>query len=308
MPYAGWMVGADLILPGRFLQAEPLARLVEAERPTFSGGVPVIWNDILRFSEEHDVDLSSLRLLVCGGVNVPASFIKEFRDKLGVRIAQGWGMTETGPTAAVNLAAPKRSSPKDSDDWLSMSGRILPGVQMRIVDDAGDELPWDGNSTGEFEVRGQWVTSSYFGSDDLTSFHEGWLRTGDIGVGHANGYMHLTDRRKDIIKSGGEWISSIELEARLKDHPNVIDAAVIAVADERWQERPLACVVLVGSPDDDTIPSLREHLRPSVPSFWVPEYWAFVAELPRTSVGKIDKLALREAAAAGLQPYDRIST
>jgi fatty-acyl-CoA synthase len=304
VPYAGWMVGADLILPGRHLQPNALARLIAAERPSWAGAVPVIWNDVLRYSEEQSVDLSSLRVLACGGSAVPREFIETFEKRLGVRIVQGWGMTETNPVAAVNARCPKGASAEEERDWLTRSGRLVPGVDARVVDEDGAELPWDGVATGELEVRGPWVTGQYFRDDAVDRFHDGWLRTGDVGVIHPKGFIRIKDRVKDVIKSGGEWISSVALESELLRHPAVVDAAVIAHADERWQERPLACVVfrdgVIAAPNE-----LRAYLRGRVARWWVPEYWASVAELPRTSVGKIDKKSLREAAQKGQLPITK---
>jgi fatty-acyl-CoA synthase len=303
MPYAGWMTGADLLLPGRHLQPEPLARLIAAERPTWAGAVPVVWNDILRYSQDHDVDLSSLRVLACGGAPVPPSFISDFQQQLGVRIVQGWGMTETDPVAAVNPGPPKHPSADDTAHWVERSGRVVPGVEVRVVDDAGRELPWDGESVGELEVRGPWVAGEYVHDPAPERFHDGWLRTGDVGVMYPKGYLRITDRLKDVIKSGGEWISSAELESQIATHPSVTAAAVVGVPDERWQERPLA-VVTCGQPPD--FAALRHHLDGRVARFWVPEYWACVAELPRTSVGKLDKRALRDMAAGGDLTIQRV--
>src|SRR5207244_6732303 len=244
MPYVGWMAGADPILPGRHLQAEPLARCIAAERPTFAGAVPTIWADLLRYAEEHPVDLSSLREVVCGGSAVPRSLMERFDERFGVRIVQAWGMTETSPLAAVSRP-PKHAEPGTSDEmeWRVRSGRIVPGVELRIVGDDGGALPWDGESVGEIQVRGPWVTASYHRDPAPEKFDDGWLRTGDVASVVAEGFLQITDRSKDVIKSGGEWISSVELEGHLMAHPEVVEAAVIGVPDPRWDERPLACVV-----------------------------------------------------------------
>ncbi|HJZ89125.1 MAG TPA: long-chain fatty acid--CoA ligase [Polyangia bacterium] len=297
LPYAGWLAGADFVMPGRFLQAEPLCRLIASERPTFSGAVPTIWNDILHYAEEHPVDLSSLRLVVCGGSAVPRALMEKFEERHGLRIIQGWGMTETSPLAAV--AHPPRGTPPDQKwAWRAKSGRIVGGVDLRLVDDAGTVLPWDGKAVGEIQVRGPWVTASYYRDPSPEKFDQGWLRTGDVATVDARGFIQITDRAKDVIKSGGEWISSVELENAIMAHPAVAEAAVIGIPDERWQERPLACVVrrpgAQVSGDE-----LRAFLGERVACFWLPERFAFMDAVPRTSVGKFDKKLLRAQFADG---------
>ena len=290
LPYLGWMSGADLIMPGRFLQAEPLCRMIADERPTMTSGVPTILNDILRYSETHPVDLSSLRRLNCGGSAVPRALIQKYYDRFGIKVVQGWGMTETSPLAAI--AMPPRGTPPEREvDYLSKTGRVVAGIEMRLA--GGDEiLPWDGTSLGEIEVRGPWITGSYYGDDSGEKFHDGWLRTGDVGTIDAMGFVQISDRAKDVIKSGGEWISSMDLEGQLMAHPDVVEAGVIGVPDDRWDERPLACVVLKRG-SRVTIEDLREFLATRVAKWWVPERWAIVAEIPKTSVGKFDKKVLR---------------
>jgi len=297
LTYAAWLAGADLVMPGRFLQAEPLCRLIAAERPTVSAAVPTIWNDIWRHGESHPVDLSSLRLIVCGGSAVPRALMEKFQQKYGVRILQAWGMTETSPMAAVSIP-PKDRPAAEEMEWRARTGRVVGGVDLRIVDDAGRELPWDGVTAGEIEVRGPWITGSYYRDPAPEKFHDGWLRTGDVGTVDPHGYVQITDRAKDVIKSGGEWISSVELENALMAHPDVVEAAVIGVADEKWQERPLACVVRKAGARVDAA-ALQEFLAERVARWWVPERWAFVDEVPKTSVGKFDKKVLRARHAEG---------
>jgi len=290
LPYAGWFAGSDFIMPSRFLQAEPLCRLMNAERPTFAGAVPTIWNEVLRYTEGHEVDLSSLRMVICGGSAVPRSLMERFEERFGVKIIQAWGMTETSPLAAVSYP-PKGCCEEEKMDWRAKTGRIKPGVEIRLSD--GDKiLPWDGEAVGEIEVRGPWITGSYYGDDTPEKFHDGWLRTGDVGTLDKNGFIQITDRAKDVIKSGGEWISTVELETTLMAHPDVIEAAVIGVPDEKWDERPLACVVLKEN-TGTTIDQLRTFLSERVAKWWVPERWAFIDEVPKTSVGKFDKKVLR---------------
>jgi fatty-acyl-CoA synthase len=290
LPYAGWFAGADFIMPGRFLQAERLCQLMKEERPTFAGAVPTIWNDVLRYGETNVVDLSSLRMVICGGSAVPRSLMERFQERFGVKIIQAWGMTETSPMCAISYP-PKGCEPGREFDWRAKTGRIKHGVELRIMD--GDKvLPWDGQSVGEIEVRGPWITASYYGDDTPEKFHDGWLRTGDVGSVDAKGFIQITDRAKDVIKSGGEWISTVELENAIMAHPDVIEAAVIGVPDEKWDERPLACVVLRES-STATAEQLRAFLLDRVAKWWVPERWSFIDEVPKTSVGKFDKKVLR---------------
>lgn len=290
LPYGGWMAGADFIMPSRFLQAEPLCKLMTEERPTFAGAVPTIWNEVLRYAEDKPVDFSSLRMVICGGSAVPRSLMERFEERFGVKIIQAWGMTETSPLAAIAYP-PKGCCDEELMDWRSKTGRVKPGVEMRLTD--GDTvLAWDGDAVGEIEVRGPWVTASYYGDDTPEKFHDGWLRTGDVGTIDEKGFIQITDRAKDVIKSGGEWISTVELETSLMAHPDVIEAAVIGVPDEKWDERPLACVVLKEGAKT-TPEEFRAFLGERVAKWWVPERWAFIDEVPKTSVGKFDKKVLR---------------
>ncbi|HEV2924904.1 MAG TPA: long-chain fatty acid--CoA ligase [Solirubrobacteraceae bacterium] len=293
LPHGAALAGADLILPDRFLGAEPLAKLIAAERPTLMGCVPTIFLDLLRYADAHsEVDLSSLTNAACGGSAVPRQLMKDFEERHGVRIFQAWGMTETSPVATYS-----RPLERDHDDayWdeRAKQGRPLPWVELRLVDGDGGEVAWDGESTGEIEVRGPWIASSYFRDDSgEEKFDSGWLRTGDIAAVDAKGFVQITDRAKDVIKSGGEWISSVELENEVMSHPDVIEAAVIAKPDERWAERPLCCVVLREGANT-TGEDLLEHLRGRVAKWWLPDEFAFVDEVPKTSVGKFDKKLLR---------------
>jgi fatty-acyl-CoA synthase len=293
LPHGAALAGADLILPDRFLGAEPLAKLIAAERPTLMGCVPTIFLDLLRYADAHpEVDLSSLSNAACGGSAVPKQLMQDFEERHGVRIFQAWGMTETSPVATYSRPLEREHDDAYWDD-RAKQGRPLPWVELRLVDGEDREVPWDGESTGEIEVRGPWVAARYFRDDSgEEKFDSGWLRTGDIAAVDEKGFVQITDRAKDVIKSGGEWISSVELENEVMSHPDVIEAAVIAKPDERWAERPLCCVVLREGAST-TAEDLLEHLRGRVAKWWLPDEFAFVEEVPKTSVGKFDKKVLR---------------
>ena len=305
LPYAAALAGASLVLPGRFLQGEPLARLIEGERVSVSGAVPTILADLLRYADAHRPDLSSLRRVLCGGAAVPRAVMQGFEDRHGVSVMQVWGMTEC--TAVVAVSVPPADAVEEAHWCYRLrSGRLLPFVEARVVADDETVLAWDGEATGELQVRGPSIAAGYL--DDPTSgqrFSQGWLRTGDVAAVDPDGYVRLTDRAKDVIKSGGEWISSVELENEIAAHPGVREAAVIAMPDERWDERPLACVVCEPgtqvSPED-----LRRHLDGAVARWWLPDAFAFVDEIPKTSVGKLDKKELRRRLAVGALPVERV--
>ncbi|SPM35338.1 Acyl-CoA synthetase (AMP-forming)/AMP-acid ligase II [Mycobacterium rhizamassiliense] len=292
LPYAAVMAGADLVLPDCNMNPPAIVDMIETQRPTVAGAVPTIWNDVMHLLEKDpDHDISSLRLVGCGGSAVPVSMMRTFEDKYGVQIRQLWGMTETSPLAT--LAWPSVGTSEDRH-WAirGTQGRPICGVEMRIVADDGAVLPNDGQAVGEVEVRGPWITASYYRGHDESKFDSGWLRTGDVGRVDEEGFVTLTDRAKDVIKSGGEWISSVELETCLIGHPDVLEAAVVAVPDERWQERPLAVVVLNDGASASAA-ELRKFLADKVVRWWLPERWAFADEIPRTSVGKYDKKTIR---------------
>jgi fatty-acyl-CoA synthase len=308
IPYGAATSGADLVMPGSDLSAEALCKLITEECVTFSAAVPTIWMDLLRYADEHQPDLTGMRLVISGGAAVPLTLMQALEQRHGLHIIQAWGMTETSPLGSV--ARPPGDA-EDDEHWRSRAtaGRPSPLVEARIVDDDGAELPWDGRSTGELQVRGPWVARAYFRDDESEAkFDAGWLRTGDIAAIDERGYIMISDRAKDVIKSGGEWISSVELEVEIMAHPAVQEAAVIAVPHERWGERPLACVV----PEEDaevTLEDLREHLSDRVAKWWLPDELAIVDEVPKTSVGKFDKKVLRRRLEEGrlerLEPAPR---
>ena len=305
LPYAALMVGASLVMPDRWLQADPLVRLIAEEQVTVSGAVPTIWNDILRYADEHPSDLSSVRLVPCGGSAVPLSLQQALWERHQVRVVQAWGMTETSPVASV-AHPPVGVDEETGWRYRASQGRIMAGVTARIVGDGEQPLPHDGEAVGEVEVRGPWVTGAYYLDDDTSRFHDGWLRTGDVGTIDRQGYITLTDRAKDVIKSGGEWISSVELENALMGHPDVVEAAVVGIPDEKWDERPLATVV-VRDGAEVTPAQLREHLSRTFAKWQLPDAFAFIDEVPRTSVGKFDKKVVRQAFADGKYDVQRPS-
>jgi fatty-acyl-CoA synthase len=306
MPYAAFLSGATLQMPGPFLQPEHLTRFIATERTTVTSGVPTIWSAILNFGEEHEIDLSSLRMGTSGGSAAPRVLLDRFQQRYGLRIIQGWGMTEMSPVGglAVPPAGVAEGTAEDLD-WRMRAGRVIHGVEMRIVGKEGEELPRDGASEGEIEVRGPWVTGSYHNDPAPEKFRDGWLRTGDVGTLDERGFFTITDRIKDVIKSGGEWISSVDLENELMAHPAVQEAAVIGVPDKRWGERPLACVVLRSGAKADAA-DLAKFLGEKVARWQVPENWAFVPEIPKTAVGKFDKKVLRAQDAAGELAVERL--
>jgi fatty-acyl-CoA synthase len=298
LPYAAFLTGAGLAMPDRFLAAEPLAAFIAAARPNKAGGVPTVWQSLLQYTEAHpEADISSLTEAIVGGSACPPSLMQAYQDRHGITLLHAWGMTETSPLGSL-ARPPAGVDPADAWRYRLTQGQFLAPVEARLIGPDGSVLPYDGHSAGELEVRGPWITGSYYLSDDPEKFHDGWLRTGDVGVISPDGYLTLTDRAKDVIKSGGEWISSQDLENHLMAHPEVVEAAVIAAPDERWGERPLA-VVVTWAGSSVTVEALRDFLADRVPKWQLPERWAFVLEVPKTSVGKFDKKVLRHWHASG---------
>jgi fatty-acyl-CoA synthase len=299
IPFAAFMSGASLIMPDRFLQGGPIAEMIAAERPTKAGAVPTIWTDLLAYLDSHDVDVSSLHEVIVGGSACPPALMHAFADRYGIQIIHAWGMTEMSPLGSVSRE-PAGATGDDAWAYRYTQGRVPVGVAARIVGPLGEVMPADGEAVGELEVRGPWTTARYLGDDkpDPEKFRDGWLRTGDVGTLSSDGFITLTDRAKDVIKSGGEWISSVELENALMAHPSVLEACVVGVPDEHWGERPLATVVLregaTASVDD-----LRDFLSTKVAKWQLPERWAFIDAVPKTSVGKFDKKVVRSNYAGG---------
>lgn len=291
LAHAGVATGATLVMPGPDLSPATIVSLIESERVTVAAGVPTIWMGVLEALDGHDV--SSLRAIPCGGSAVPPALSEGFRAKTGLPILQAWGMTETSPIATVCQI---KSNLEDTPERRATVGLVVPGVEFRTVTpNTTDILPWDGESTGELQVRGPWVTGSYYNdersADSFTT--DGWLRTGDVANVDQHGYIKLVDRTKDLVKSGGEWISSVDLENEIMAHPDVAEAAVIGLAHPRWDERPLACVV---TKEGATLTKqdIIDWLTPRVAKWWLPDDVVFIAEVPKTSVGKFSKKDLRD--------------
>ncbi|MFJ2756416.1 long-chain fatty acid--CoA ligase [Nocardioides sp. NPDC087217] len=301
IPYAAMMNGANLLMPDRFLQPEHLLRLMDSEKPTYGAAVPTIWSGVLAHLEGIDQDISHLKTVTVGGAALPPAMMHVFEEKYGVRLLHAWGMTETSPLGSV-AHPPAGVFGDEAWRYRYTQGRFPAGVQARLVGDDGAILPHDGIAMGELEVRGPWITGSYYSPAenvvDPDKFRDGWLRTGDVGRISSDGYLTLVDRTKDVIKSGGEWISSVDIENAVMGHPAVIEAAVIGVPDPKWDERPLVAVVT--TPDADVTPEeLREFLAGQFAKWQLPENWVFVSEVPKTSVGKFDKKRLRVMHAEG---------
>jgi fatty-acyl-CoA synthase len=297
-PYLAAMLGAKLVLPGPHLDPESLLEDFVQEKVTWSAGVPTIWLGMLQMldASEGKWDLSHMKGMLVGGSAVPRAMIAAYKERHGLNVVQGWGMTETSPVASVtDFIGDVRDADQDTKfDYVAMAGIPLPFVEIRVRAD-GQEVPWDGESMGELEVRGPWVASGYYEDDTQADrwTDDGWFKTGDIVSMHPRGFIQIKDRSKDVIKSGGEWISSVEVENALMSHPAVAEAAVIAIPDEKWAERPLAAIVLKEG-QTATADELREHLAPKFAKWWLPDRFEFVDEIPKTSVGKFKKTALRE--------------
>ncbi len=298
LPFSATMVGAAQVFPGPHLDPQSLLDLFQRERVTFTAGVPTVWLGILETLQKqpHAWDLVPGMRMAVGGAAAPESMIRGF-DRFNLRVIHAWGMTETTPLGTVShLKSYLAGLPEDEAYAVrATQGLPAPFVEVRAVDDAGAEVPWDARTMGELQVRGPWVAAEYYRQPDLLDnwTADGWFRTGDVVTIKPEGYVKIMDRTKDLVKSGGEWISSVDLENALMGHPAVREAAVIAVPHPRWQERPLAVVVLREGARA-TAEELREFLAPSFARWWLPEAFAFVTEIPRTSAGKFRKSALRE--------------
>jgi fatty-acyl-CoA synthase len=289
---AAVMAGASLVMPGPNLSPAAIATLMETENVTIAAGVPTIWNGMI--AELDGREFPALDRILCGGSAVPKSLSVTYREKIGIPILQGWGMTETSPLASASVVRSELlDRPEEELDTVrATQGLPVPMVDIRIADpETGEELPWDGEARGELQCAGPWIAAGYYGGEGAQQFtDDGWLRTGDVAVIDPKGYIHIVDRTKDLVKSGGEWISSVELENEIMAHPKVVEAAVIGIADDKWGERPLACIVA----EDLTADEVREFLSGRVAKWWIPESIEFIDEVPKTSVGKFSKKTLRE--------------
>jgi fatty-acyl-CoA synthase len=299
LPYAGIMVGATQVFGGPGPQPRDIVDLIESERVSVVGAVPTVWSTVRDLCLAEGRDISSVRAGLCGGSAPARSLIEDLDKKLDAPMVHAWGMTETTPIGTISRLKSHMDNWTDDEKYAvrSRQGYVVASVQLRVVDAEEQVVPWDGQTMGEIQVRGPWVASGYYNSPETADrwTEDGWFRTGDVAVIDAEGYIQITDRIKDVIKSGGEWISSIDLENMIVAHPKVQEAAVVAVPHPKWMERPLACVV----PRPDFKASLTqaeiiEFLRPQVARFWLPDEVVFVDEIPKTSVGKLDKKVLRE--------------
>ena len=295
IPYAAALAGAGLVLPGRHLDGASMATLLNAEKVTFTAGVPTVWLGLLQYLRTSGEKLHSVQRIMTGGSAAPPLLIEAFRDEYGVAVEHGWGMTELSPVGTYN--APKSAqlglSKDEAGQHMLKQGRILPGIDMKIVDGEGKELPWDGVAFGDLMVRGPWIASGYFGDPpDSALDKDGWFATGDVATIDADGFMEITDRSKDVIKSGGEWISSITLENIAVSHPDVAEAAVIAALHPKWDERPLLLVVPAPGKTVDPASVLALY-EGKIAKWWLPDEVVVVPELPHTATGKLLKTALR---------------
>lgn len=296
IPYGAAMVGAKLVMPGSKMgDGETLQRLIEEEEVTMSAGVPTVWLALLGYLRDTGKRVDSLERVVVGGAACPLAIMEEFSEKHGVYTHHAWGMTETGPLGVFNTLKPGMSDlPRDELDAIKLKqGRPVFGVDVRIVNDEGQVQPWDGESTGEVRVRGSWICSGYFRMEGVDSHDEdGYFGTGDVASMDPNGYMRITDRTKDVIKSGGEWISSIDLENAAVGHPGVAEAAVIGVPHPKWTERPLLIIIKAPGAELEK-DEILAYLDGKVAKWWIPEDAVFVEEIPHTATGKISKKDLR---------------
>jgi fatty-acyl-CoA synthase len=294
LPYSAALIGCRMVFPGHHLDGASLYNLFEEERVTFSAGVPTIWLGLINHAKQNNLKFSTFKRTVVGGSACPPAMIKTLQDDFGVEVIHAWGMTELSPLGTLSrLKAKHESLPKEEKEKiLAKQGKGVFGIDMRIVGPSGDVLPWDGKSAGDLEVRGHWVISSYF-KIDKSPLHDGWFPTGDVATIDADGYMQITDRSKDVIKSGGEWISSIDLENVLMAHPAVHEAAAIAAHHPKWDERPL--MVVVKKPGAEVSKDeLMAFFKGKIPNWQLPDDIVFVDEIPHTATGKMYKLKLRE--------------
>ncbi|GAA2710499.1 long-chain fatty acid--CoA ligase [Aeromicrobium ponti] len=296
LPFAAVWFGTTLVLPGPYFTPKLLAELIQSEKVTITAGVPTIWLGLLKELDENEYDMSSLRSVLCGGSAAPKGMIKAFEQKHKIPFVHAYGMTETSPLVVISTlkSYQEELSPEEQLDIKAKQGILVPGLEMMVVGKDG-EAAWDGKEMGELAIRGPWIASEYY-KDERTNeaFRNGWLYTGDVVTIDGEGFMKIVDRTKDLIKSGGEWISSVDIENTLMAHEAVFEAAVVAVPHEQWQERPVACVVLKEPfRGKTTKEELYDFLKPQFAKWWLPDDIMFLEEIPKTSVGKFLKMALR---------------
>ena len=301
LPFGTIAAGAKTVLPGPQPDAETLATLIEEEGVTHSAGVPTVWMDLLEYATENDADLSSIEALISGGAATPQGLIRDYREQLGLELLSGYGMTETSPVTHLAETKPEFEglAGEELDALRAHSAGIsLPGLEFKVVDDDGEELPWDDENLGELWVRGPWVTTEYYNAPDETRqtvTDDDWLMTGDIARVNEDGYVDIVDREDDLVKSGGEWIASAEVENAIMGDDDVAEAAVVGVPHDRWNERPVAFVAYRGDVDEtEKAQELRELVAESYPKWWAPDAFIPVKEIPKGSTGKFSKTTLRE--------------
>jgi fatty-acyl-CoA synthase len=295
LPYACALAGAKLVFPAQHLDGKSLHQLFEAEEVTMSAGVPTVWLGLLNYMKEQKLKFSTLKRVIIGGSACPPAMIRTFQDEYGVEVLHAWGMTEMSPlgTATTFKAKHLKWSKEERTQLQAKQGRVLFGVDMRIVDENGKELPWDGKAFGDLQVRGPWVIKSYFKGEGGDPLRDGWFPTGDVCTIDPDGYIQVTDRSKDVIKSGGEWISSIDLENIAVAHPAIAEAAVIGVKHPKWDERPI--VVAVKKPGQNvTKEELLKFYEGKIAKWWLPDDVVFTDALPLGGTGKVQKNKLRD--------------
>jgi 3-(methylthio)propionyl---CoA ligase len=295
LPYSCALTGAKLVFPGPHLDGKSLHELFEGERVTMSAGVPTVWLGLLNYIKEQKLRFSTLKTVVIGGSACPPAMTRAFQEEYGVHVLHAWGMTEMSPlgTACTFKAKHLKQGKEERTALQAKQGRAIYGVDLRIVGEDGTELPWDGKAFGDLQVRGPWIIKSYFKGEGGDPLREGWFPTGDVCTIDPDGYIQITDRSKDVIKSGGEWISSIDLENIAIAHPAIAEAAVIGIRHPKWDERPIVVAVKKAGQDISKDELLRFY-EGKIAKWWMPDDVVFVAELPHTATGKLSKLTLRQ--------------
>ncbi len=296
-PFATVMLGTKIVFPGPHMQPRDLAELIQAEKVTATAGVPTLWLGMLALMDKERYDLSSLRAMIVGGAAAPQFMIEAYQKKYNIAVMHAWGMTELSPLGTVSRLKSYQLDLPEAEQYAlrAKQGTSVPGIELRAVDDDGKEVPWDGKTFGELQVKGPWVVSSYYNDDrSADCFMDGWFRTGDVVTIDPEGFVQIVDRTKDLVKSGGEWISSQDLENYIMAHPKVQEAAVIAIPHPKWQERPLAFVVARQEYKDNLAKAeIYEHLKTRFEKMYLPDDIVFIDSVPKTSVGKFDKKVLR---------------